>query len=152
MDKRAEFNAALKEAMKSKEEVRLSTVRLILAALKDRDITARSQGKGDGISDDEILQMLASMIKQRRESSKAYQEAGREELSEREEQEIQIIQSFMPKQLTEAETEEVVEKLIQETGAESVKDIGKVMGKLKEQYAGKVDMGIASGLIKDRLA
>lgn len=151
MDKRSEFNAALKEALKNKDQIAMSTIRLILAALKDRDIVARGQGQADGIEEAEILSMLQSMIKQRQESAKTYCDAGREELAEREEAEIEVIQKFLPKQLGEAEVTEIIDALIQETGASDIKDMGKIMGRLKGEYAGQVDMGKAGGLVKARL-
>ena len=151
MDKRTEFNAALKEAMKSKDQTALSTIRLILAALKDRDITARGSGKVEGIDDNEILSMLGSMIKQRQEAAKTYCDAGREELAEREEMEIEVIQKFMPKQLDENEVVAAIESIIAETGASDIKDMGKVMGALKAGYAGQIDMGKAGGLVKQKL-
>lgn len=151
MDKRAEFNLALKNAMKEKDQMSISTIRLILAALKDRDINARGSGHAEGIDENEILSMLATMIKQRRESAQTYCDAGREELAEREEEEIKIIQGFMPKQLEEAEILTIIDGIIADTGAESVRDMGKVMGVLKEKYAGQVDMGKAGGLVKEKL-
>lgn len=151
MDKRAEFNAALKDALKGKDQIAMSTIRLILAALKDRDISARGQGKADGVDENEILSMLQSMIKQRQESAKVYCDAGREELAEREEAEIEVIQRFLPKQLSEDELREIVGKIIEDTGASDIKDMGKVMGVLKTQYAGQVDMGKAGGIVKEKL-
>jgi len=151
MDKRSELNTAMKEAMKNKNQTALSTIRLINAALKDRDITARGNGKADGIEESEILSMLQSMIKQRQESAKTYCDAGREELAEREEAEIEVIKQFLPKQLGEDEVKAAIETIIADTGAESIKDMGKVMGVLKGQYAGQVDMGKAGGLVKELL-
>lgn len=152
MDKRSEFTAALKTAMREKDEIALSTVRLILAALKDRDINAREQGNSEGLSDTEILQMLQSMIKQRQESSKTYSEAGRCDLAEREELEIDLIRGFMPKQLSEDEVSDLVDALIKKTGANDIKDMGKIMGVLKADYTGQVDMGKAGALAKKKLA
>ena len=151
MDKRAEITAAMKEAMINKNQTELSTIRLISAALKDRDITARGQGKADGIEDSEILSMLQSMIKQRQESAKVYCDAGREELAEREEAEIEVIRKFLPKQLSEEEIGEAIDNVIEETGASDIKDMGKVMGALKSQYAGQIDMGKAGALLKEKL-
>lgn len=151
MDKRAEFSAVMKEAMKNKDSVALSTVRLITAALKDRDISARAAGKTEGIDDAEILSMLATMIKQRQESLRTYREAGREDLAEREEEEIQVIQRFMPRQLSEQELEEVIAKIVKKTGASGVKDMGLVMNALKADYAGQVDMGKAGAAVKKKL-
>ena len=151
MDKREEINTAMKQAMKDKNQTALSTIRLINAALKDRDITARGQGKADGIEEAEILSMLQSMIKQRQESAKTYCDAGREELAEREEAEIEVIKTFLPKQLSEDEVKAAIAKIIEETGASDIKDMGKVMGALKGQYAGQIDMGKAGGLVKELL-
>ncbi|MCD8497833.1 MAG: GatB/YqeY domain-containing protein [Alphaproteobacteria bacterium] len=151
MDKRAEFSAAMKEAMKNKDTVGLATVRLIQAALKDRDISARGQGKTEGIDDNEILSMLGTMIKQRQESLKTYREAGREDLAEREQEEIQVIQRFMPKQLSDEELEATIKVLIKKTGAAGIKDMGKVMNALKSDYAGQADMGKAGSVVKQLL-
>lgn len=151
MEKRTEFTNALKAAMKNQDKVALSTIRLILAALKDRDITARSKGQADGIDEAEILSMLQSMIKQRKESSKMYRDAGREDLAVREDQEIGIIEGFLPKQLCEEEIAEVVASIVASVEAKDIKDMGKVMGVLKNDYAGKLDMGIASVLVKKQL-
>lgn len=129
----------------------MSTIRLILAALKDRDIAARGAGKGDGIDETEILAMLQSMIKQRQESAKIYCDAGREELAEREEAEIEVIHKFLPQQLSEEETAAAIDKIIRETEASDIKDMGKVMGVLKTQYAGQLDMGKAGALVKQKL-
>ena len=142
---------AQKEALKAKDKTALSTIRLITAALKDRDIAARTKGSEDGISDDEILSMLQTMIKQRAESVKLYNEGNRPELAAAENEEIRVIQQFLPQQLTAAELEEAITNAISETGAESVKDMGKVMGVLKGKYAGQIDFGAASGEIKSRL-
>ena len=152
MNKREEFNAELKKALKNKDQTAMATIRLILAALKDRDIAARSRGLADGIDDTEILSMLQSMIKQRQESAKTYCDAGREELAEREEAEIEVIQTFLPKQLSDADVESAIETIITETQAADIKDMGKVMGVLKERYAGQIDMSKASGLVKTKLA
>lgn len=151
MTKREEITAAMKTAMKEKNQTALSTIRLIQAALKDRDIAARGQGNADGISDAEILSMLQSMIKQRQESAQTYCDAGREELAEREEAEIEVIQTFLPKQLSEDEVNAAIAKIIEDTGAADIKDMGKVMGALKSQYAGQIDMGKAGGLVKAKL-
>jgi len=148
---RDDIQTALKSAMKSGNTKELSTLRLISAALKDRDIAARSKGNADGISDDEILSMLQTMIKQRQESSKMYREGGRDELAQSEEEEITIIQGFMPEQMDEEAVAEAINAAISSTGAESIKDMGKVMGYLKENHAGQMDFGMASGLIKARL-
>lgn len=150
-NKREEVTAAMKEAMKNKNQTALSTIRLIMAAMKDRDIAARGQGKADGIDETEILSMLQSMVKQRQESAKVYCDAGREELAEREEAEIEIIQGFLPKQLSEEDVAAAIEKIIADTGASDIKDMGKVMGVLKGEYAGQVDMGKAGAAVKAKL-
>jgi uncharacterized protein YqeY len=152
VEKREELNAALKEAMKSKDEIAVSTIRLILAALKDRDIALRGQGKAEGIVEAEILSMLQSMIKQRLESAKIYKDAARSDLSEREEAEIKVIERFLPKQLDESDATKAVEALITELGAKDIKDMGRVMAELKARYAGQMDMGRASGLVKQKLS
>ena len=152
MDKRSEFSAALKEALKSRDEIKVATLRLILAALKDRDITAREKGQAEGVDEEGILLMLQSMIKQRNESSKTYSDAGRFDLAEREEAEIEIIRSFMPQQLGDSEIAEVIDGLIETLGAKDIKDMGKIMGALKSEYAGRVDMGQAGKIAKEKLA
>lgn len=149
---RAQLNDALKEAMKAKEEVCVRTLRLILAALKDRDIAARSNGNQDGIGDDEILGMLQSMIKQRHDSIEMYKQGGREDLAENEGAEVEIITKFLPQQMSDDEVAEAVKAIIGETGAESIKDMGKVMGALKAKYAGQMDFGKASQAVKTTLA
>lgn len=151
MDKRTEFNSALKDAMKNKDNVALATIRLIVAALKDRDITEREKGKTDGLDDAGILLMLQSMIKQRQESSKTYSDAGRCDLAEREEAEIEIIRGFMPKQLSDSEVGEIIDGLITEMDAADIKDMGKIMGVLKTKYAGQIDMGKAGAIAKQKL-
>ena len=134
--------------MKKKEQKTLSTIRLILAALKDRDIVARGKGNSDGISDDEVLSMLQSMIKQRRDSISMYEQAGRCDLAEGEEAEIKVITSFMPKQLSDEEINTCVIEAIAELNASSLKDMGKIMSLLKEKYLGRMDFGKASSLVK----
>jgi uncharacterized protein len=148
---RPQLNDALKTAMLSKDSRVVSTVRLILAALKDRDIAARSRGVMDGISDDEILQMLQSMIKQRRESISLYEQGGRLELAQQEQDEIAIIERFLPRQLNEAEMNVAVSAIIAELGAGGIKDMGRVMAALKERHAGTMDFTKASALTKKLL-
>lgn len=148
---RTALNDALKSAMKEKDSLAVSTLRLIQAALKDRDIAARSKGNDDGISEDEILGLLQSMIKQRRESIAAYTKGGRHELAEREAGEIAVIERFLPQQMTADEMAEAVGAVITELEASSLKDMGKVMGALKERYPGSMDFGKASALVKARL-
>ncbi len=152
MDKRTDFNNALKEAIRNKDQVATATIRLMIAALKDRDIEARTKGNAEGISESEILSMLQSMIKQRQESSATYRDAGRSDLAEREEAEIKVIQNFLPKQMDEDEVRQTVEGLIIELGVSDIKEMGKVMTALKTRYAGKLDMARASGVVKERLA
>jgi uncharacterized protein YqeY len=152
MSLRAQLNDAMKEAMKSKDAKRLATVRLVLAALKDRDIAARSETSRDLLGDDEILGLMAKMIKQREESAAVYRQGGRPELAENEEAEITIIRSFMPAQMDDAALKDAVAKTITETGAASIKDMGKVMAVLKERYAGQMDFSKASAATKDALS
>lgn len=149
---RGRLNEEMKNALRNKQERALGTIRLILAALKDRDIAARSKGNYDGINDEEILQMFNGMIKQRRESITMYEQGGRCELAQKEQEEIEIIQRFMPKQLNEAEVEGVVKDTIGAVGAKSLKDMGKVMAVLKEKYAGQMDFTRASALVKQHLS
>ena len=145
------FNEALKEAIKSKDKIRVSTLRLITAAIKDRDIAARSADSGSGITDEQILEILAKMVKQRQEAATTYEEAGRLELAEQERAEIVVIEEFLPQQLSEDEVSAAVDAAIAELGAETLKDMGKVVGLLKGQYAGQMDFGKASGLVKQKL-
>ena len=148
---RDRLSDALKSSMKEKNQVAVSTLRLILTAIKDRDIAARSKGVDDGIPDDEILQVLQTMVRQRNESIEMYRKGNREELAQREEQEIEVIQGFMPKQLDEAEMEAAIAEVIEATGASSIKDMGKAMGALRERYAGQMDFGKAGPALKARL-
>ncbi len=148
---RARINDTLKDSMKSKDGVATSTCRLILAALKDRDIADRSKGNQEGIGDDAILGLLQSMIKQRREAIQLYRDGNRTELAEKEQAEIDIIERFLPEQLSEEAMAEAVQGVIDETGAGSIKEMGRVMGALKEKYAGRMDFGKASGIVKDKL-
>jgi uncharacterized protein YqeY len=152
MSLRAQLTDAMKEAMKAKDAKRLATVRLMLAALKDKDIAARSETNKELVSDDDILTLLAKMIKQREESAAVYRQGGRPELAENEEAEIAIIRTFMPKQMDEAEARAAIHAVIAETGAASIKDMGKVMAVLKERYAGQMDFGKASAATKDALS
>ena len=148
---RDEISNYMRDALKAGDKIALSTIRLIAAALKDRDITARGNGISEGISDDEILMMLQTMIKQRRESSTMFREAGRMELAETEEQEIKIIEQFLPEQLSKEAILTAIEKAISSTNAKSVKDMGKVMGYLKREYMGKMDFSKISGQVKEKL-
>mgnify|MGYP000462902576 CR=1 FL=1 len=150
---REQLNDTLKEAMKAKEPTTVSTLRLINAAIKDRDIADRTKGGVDeeGISDDDILQLLQSMIKQRGDSIEAYNKGGRQELADREAQEIEIIQRFLPEQLGDEELTAAVSSAIETVGAESLKEMGAVMAKLREDFAGQMDFGKASAIVKQRL-
>ena len=148
---RQQLNDKLKSAMLAKDARVVSTIRLILAALKDRDIAARSRNVMDGIGEDEILSMLQSMIKQRRESISLYEQGGRLELAQQEQDEIAIIETFLPKQMDEAEAIEAVRAVIAEIGAAGIKDMGKVMAVLKERFAGRMDFSKASALTKKEL-
>jgi uncharacterized protein YqeY len=152
MSLRQKLNDAMKEAMKAKDAKRLATVRLALAALKDRDIAARTETSRDLLGDDEILSLLAKMIKQREESAIAFDAGKRPELAAGEREEIAIIRSFMPAQMDEAGMKAAADTVIAELGATSIKDMGKVMAAMKERYAGQMDFGRASSLVKDRLS
>ncbi len=153
MQMRARISEALKQAMKDKAADRLSTLRLINAAIKDRDIDARaSGGDDDGVSDADLLAILSRMVKQRQESARAYEEGGRLDLAEREQAEVEIIEEFLPTQLTEEETAAAVDAAISETGADSIRDMGRVMGILKSKYTGQMDFGAVGPMVKDRLS
>ena len=148
---RESFTELMKEAMKAGDKRRVGTLRMITAALKDRDIEARGQGK-EPLSDDDILGLLQKMVKQRQESLTIYEQAGRTELATQEREEIEIIMGFMPKQMDEAEMTAAIKTIIAETGAASVKDMGKVMAVMKERYAGQMDFAKASGAVKGVLS
>ena len=153
MELREQIAQALKTAMKEKDTRRLSTLRLINAAINDRDSAQRSEGGDDeGVANDEILAILGKMVKQRHESARAYEEGGRLELAEQERSEIKVIEAFLPKQLDEAETEAAINKVITETEASSLRDMGRVMGALKERYTGRMDFGKVGPMIKARLS
>jgi uncharacterized protein YqeY len=152
MSLRAQLNDAMKEAMKAKDAKRLSTVRLVLAALKDRDIAARTETNKDLVGDDDILTLLAKMIKQREESATAFDAGNRPEMAAGEREEIAVIRTFMPAQMDDAAMKEAVAKVIAESGATSIKDMGKVMAVLKEKYAGQMDFSKASAATKDALS
>jgi uncharacterized protein YqeY len=151
MSMRTRFQETLKSAMLAKDELTVSTLRLIIAAMKDRDIAARSKGNWEGITDEEILSMLQSMIKQRQESVKMYEVGKRQDLVDRENAEIKVIERFLPKQLSEDEVKAVIGVAITSVGATGIKDMGKVMAEIKAKYAGQLDFGKASGLVKERL-
>jgi uncharacterized protein YqeY len=152
MSLRAQLTDAMKEAMKAKDTRRLATVRLMLAALKDRDIAARSESNKDLVGDDDILTLLAKMIKQREESATAFDAGNRPELAANERDEIAVIRTFMPAQMDEAAMKAAVAKTIAEAGAASIKDMGKVMALLKERFAGQMDFSKASAVTKDALS
>ncbi len=152
MGLRDRFNDSLKEAMKAKDQKRVGTLRLVLAALKERDIANRSEESRAGISDDDILGLLAKMIKQREDSIAAYEAGGRPELAKAERSEIDIIREYMPKQMGADETKAAISAAIGETGASAMKDMGKVMAVLKERYAGQMDFGKASAAVKEALS
>ena len=149
---RQRLNDALKEAMKARDQRRVSTLRLVLAQLKDRDIAARPAGNASGIGEGEIEEMLLKMVKQRQESIVLYKQGNRPDLVQQEEEEIAVIERFMPKQLDEAEAAAAAEAAIAETGAQSIKEMGKVMAKLKERFAGRMDFAKAGALVKQRLS
>ncbi|ALI54738.1 GatB/YqeY domain-containing protein [Celeribacter marinus] len=151
MDMRDRINTALKTAMKEKDKERLSTLRLINAAIKDRDIAARGEGDDSGVEDSDVLQILGKMVKQRQESAKAFEEGGRIELADKERSEILIVEEFLPRQLDAKETETAIDAAIAETNAESIRDMGKVMGVLKAKYTGQLDFGAVGGKIKAKL-
>ncbi len=146
---REQFTAMLKTAMKAGDKRRVDTVRMITAALKDRDIEARGQGKE--VSDADILALLQKMVKSRQESMDIYEKNGRPELAQQEREEIAIIQEFLPKQMSEDEVQAAIKAAIAETGAASVKDMGKVVGALKAKYTGQMDFAKASAMVKGLL-
>ena len=145
---RSELDANLKEAIKSQEKQRVATLRLINAAIKDRDIAVRSEENTEGVSDAEIILILSNMVKQRKQSIIQYEEGGRVELAEREREEIKIIQEFLPNQLTDDEIRIEISKLIDAHEQLTIKDMGKIMGELKERFSGRMDFGKASGVVK----
>jgi uncharacterized protein YqeY len=146
---RDDINNALKEAMKAKEERKISTLRLVNSTFKNADIEARGSGKT--LSDADLLSVLQKMIKQRQESKELYEKGGRPELAQQEAEEIAIIQSYLPKQMSDAEMAKAIDDAIKETGAAGMKDMGKVIGALRGKYAGQMDFGKASGIVKGKL-
>lgn len=147
------LSLALKTAMKERaDKTRIGTLRLINAALKDRDIAARAEDRCCGLPDDEVLAVLTKMVKQREEAAQTYEEAGRIELAEQERAELEVIREFLPRQLSESEIETAVEEVIDELDAEGLKDMGKCMGALKSKYAGSMDFGCAGAKVKKALA
>jgi uncharacterized protein len=147
---RERFTTEMKVALKAGDKGRLGAIRLIQAALKDKDIEARGAGK-EPLSDEEILALLQKMVKQRQESITMYEQGGRAELAQQERDEVTVISSYLPQQMDEAETKAAIEAAIAETGAASMKDMGKVVGVLRAKYAGRMDFAKASGLVKDTL-
>jgi hypothetical protein len=145
---RQAFRDRLKEAMKARHSRTVSTVRLILAGLKERDVAARGQGNVDGLSEAEIQRMLQAMIKQRRESIALYRQGNRPDLAEHEDEEIAVIESFLPRQLDEGEIEAAAKLAISETGATAAKDLGKVMAALRERHGGVIDLGRAGAIVR----
>lgn len=153
MSLRTRLSEALKESMKAREAARTSTLRLIGAAIRDRDIAARGDGRGeDGIDDSEILALLGKMVKQRQDSAKVYEEGGRSELAEKELAEVKVIEEYLPRQLSAEEVAAAIEAAVTEAGASSIRDMGKVMGLMKAKYTGQVDFGAVGAQIKARLA
>lgn len=152
MDLRTRLNTSIKQAMRDKDSARLSTLRLINAAIKDRDIAARGEGNDDGVGDDEVLGILGKMVKQRKDTAKTYEEGGRLDLAERELSEIGVIEEFLPRKLSDDEVTAAVDAAVAETGASSIRDMGRVMGALKGKYTGQMDFGAVGGMVKDRLS
>ncbi|WP_306755061.1 GatB/YqeY domain-containing protein [Paracoccus actinidiae] len=151
MDLRATLQAATKDAMKAKDSARLSTLRLIGAAIKDREIAARG-GDGDGtLGDHDLIAILSKMVKQRQESARAYEEGGRLELAQKEEAEIGVIQEFLPRQLSDAETATAIDGAIAALGATGIRDMGRVMAELRDRHAGQMDFGAVGPMVKARL-
>ncbi len=151
MDMRERIGAALKDAMKSRDAERLSTLRLINAAIKDKDIALRGEGGDATVGDAEVLAILGRMVKQRQESARAYEEGGRLELAEKELAEIKVIEDFLPRQLTPEEVGAAVDAAIAEVGASSIRDMGRVMAVLKARYTGQMDFGATGPTVKDKL-
>ncbi|MEM6537487.1 MAG: GatB/YqeY domain-containing protein [Pseudomonadota bacterium] len=149
---RDDINSSLKTAMKARDDkARVSTLRLINAAIKNRDIAARTEDRTDGVTDDEVIEILTKMLKQREDSAAAYDKGCRPDLAEQERNEIAVIREFLPKQLSDDELGAVVSKIIEEQGAAGLKDMGRCMGVLKENYMGSVDFGKAGAMMKDLL-
>lgn len=151
MELRERIQNATKEAMKARDQLRLSTLRLIGAAIKDREIAARGEPGEGRLTEGDLVALLSRMVKQRQESARAYEEGGRLELAEREQAEIGIIQEFLPRQMDESEVAAAIDAVIAELGATGVRDMGRVMGALRERHAGQMDFGAAGALVKTRL-
>ena len=154
MDMRSRIASGLKDAMKSRDAARLATLRLINAAIKDRDIALRGEGEGEGagVSDGDVLGILGKMVKQRQESARAYEEGGRLDLAERERTEMAVIEEFLPRQLNDDEVAKAVDDAIRSTEAGSIRDMGRVMGELKSRYTGQMDFGRVGPMVKARLS
>ena len=152
MGLREQLNESTKEAMKAKDAKRLSTLRMVQAALKDRDIAARTETSRELLGDDDILLLLAKMIKQREESAAAYDTGNRPDLAASEREEIAVIRSFMPRQMSDGETRDAARATIEELGAAQMKDMGRVMAAMKERFAGQMDFAKASGVVKELLS
>ena len=152
MELRTRISTEMKQAMKDKATARLSTLRLINAAIKDRDIAVRGEGNENGVDDTELLAILGKMVRQRQESAKTYEEASRFELAERELSEIVVIEEFLPRKLSEQQTNAALEEAIAEVGATSIRDMGRVMATLKSKYMGQMDFGAVGPMVKDRLS
>lgn len=148
---RDELNGAVKAAMKAGEKARLSTLRMMTSAIKDKDIAARTDGAGEGVSDAAIAELLSKLVKSREDSAKLYDEGGRPELAAKEREEIAVIREFMPRQMDEAEATAAIAALVAELGAAGPKDMGRVMAELKARFTGTMDFGKASGLVKAAL-
>ena len=151
MDLRSRVGAALKDAMKARDAQRLATLRLISAAIKDRDIALRGEGRDEGAGDADVLAILARMVRQRQESVRAYEEGGRLDMAEQERAEIGIVEEFLPRQLGEGEVDAAIDDAVAETGASGVRDMGRVMAQLKGRYAGQMDFGRVGPMVKARL-
>ena len=148
---RIELKSYLDASIKKKDDLSVSTVRLIIAAIKDRDIEYRAKNEANEINDPEILNLLQNMIKQRKESVKIYADASRDELKDREVKEIEIIESFLPKQITDKDLEKIISEVCTELQANTIKDLGKVINTLKERYPGQLDFKVAAGMAKSNL-
>ena len=146
------INEAVKDAMRSKEKLRLSTLRLINAAIKDKDIALRMEDRPDGVSSSEILQILGKMVKQRQESARAYEEGGRLELAQQELSEIKIIEEFLPRQLSDEDVAKAIEEVISDIGATSIRDMGKVMADIRKTHGENADMSLVSKYVKQLLS
>lgn len=151
MELRERIQSATKEAMKARDQQRLSTLRLIGAAIKDHEIALRGEDGAGALTQDDLVALLSRMVKQRQESARAYEEGGRLELAEREQAEIGVIQEFLPRQLSREEVEAAIALVIADLGATGVRDMGRVMGALRERHAGQMDFGAAGALVKARL-